>query len=119
MASIVIGCVLGCSNLSARAAPDGQELLNSVIAQMDSKSLSCSVSDWSTEDNGILDILRSHHFEILSHRLSSEDGTYHEFFLQATESEIEIHATIYVVDNKCSSYSFGQVAEDGKSRRQN
>jgi hypothetical protein len=110
MVPIIVGCVLGCSDLSARAPSDKQRLLNSVIASMGGKSSSCPASDWSTEDNKVLDILRSHRFEILSHRLSSdEDGIFHEFFLHAAELKIQIHATIYVVDNECSSYSFGQI----------
>lgn len=96
----------------ARPSLDGKDILNIAIGALDSKNSSCAASDSSTEDTEILNILRSRRFEIMSHEIISDDeGVHHDFILKEIDSGIHIGAVVFVKNEKCSGYSFAQIAQ--------
>ena len=95
-----------------RPPSDEESILSAAIEALDKKDPLCVASDTSTEDDEIMSILRYRRFEVVGHAfVSDEEGTYHDFILKESGSEIRIGAVVFVTNEKCSGYRFTQIAQ--------
>lgn len=103
----------GCSAMEPKASPDGIALLETAIAAIDSRDAPCEASEFSTDDQRILAVLRERDFEVVAHKArEDDDGIEHQFILKQRNSQMLLSADVVAVRDECSTYTFVRIAQD-------
>lgn len=109
--SLCIPFVIGCSALGSGVTPNGLYFLEIAIVSIDVHGSSCTATDFSTEDQRVLDLLRGRKFQISSYKESWIDGgVEYGFIIKPAGQAVTLSADVFVEDGECSSYTFSRIS---------
>lgn len=102
----------GCSAMEPKASPGATALLEIAIVAIDSDDALCEASEYSTDDQEVLAVLRKRDFEVVTYK-SDEDheGVEHQFILRQRNSQMLLSADVVAVRGECSTYTFARIAQ--------
>lgn len=103
----------GCSAMEPKASSDAIALLEIAIAAIANRDALCEATDFSTDDQQVLAVLRERDFEIVAYKSGEgDDGSEHQFILRQRKSQLLLSADVVAVHGECSTYTFARIAQD-------
>lgn len=107
----------GCVAIKETANMDAALLLKSAIAATDREERACIPSDFTTENEDVLQALRDDKFEIRAHDVEMDVGeVVHHFVLKERDSDMLISADVVAINGNCRFYTFSIISRDSEDK---
>lgn len=97
----------GCSAMS----PSPIAFLEAAIAAIDSGDTLCEATEFSTDDQQVLAVLRERDFDVVAYKTGEGDEGEHQFILRQRNSQMLLSADVVAVRGECSTYTFARIAQ--------
>lgn len=106
---------IGCSAMEPKTSPEeALALLEVAIAAIDNDNALCEATEFSTEDQQVLAVLRERDFEVIAYKAGEDDeglGIEHKFILRKRDTQMLLGATFVAIRGECSTYTFTRIAQ--------
>ena len=102
----------GCSAMESRIPSESVALLEIAIAAIGSDAASCKSTEFSTDDEEVLRVLRERDFEVVAYKTEEDaEELEHQFILRKRRSAMLVSADVVAVRGGCSTYTFARIAQ--------
>jgi hypothetical protein len=102
----------GCSAMESKASPEAIALLEIAITAIDTGDILCEATEFSTEDQQVLAVLRERDFAVVAYKSEQDDeGIEHQFILRQRSSQMLLSADVVVARGECLTYTFARIAQ--------